>query len=76
MKLLKSSPGFQEGVAMKRPVVDQESCISCGLCISTCPGVFRFNSAGKSECFDPSGAPEKDIQLAIDGCPVQCISWE
>jgi ferredoxin len=60
----------------KIPVVDQESCISCGLCISTCPGVFHFNSSGKSECFDPSGATEQNIQQAIDGCPVQCISWE
>lgn len=61
---------------MKEPRVDQENCISCGLCISVCPGVFRFGSGGKSECFDAGGAPEKDIQSAIDGCPVQCISWE
>ena len=61
---------------MKKPWVDQENCISCGLCISTCPGVFRFGSSGKSECYDPAGGPETDIQSAIDGCPVQCISWE
>lgn len=61
---------------MKKPWVDQENCISCGLCISTCPDVFRFNSSGKSECHNPAGAGEKDIQAAIDGCPVQCISWE
>jgi ferredoxin len=60
---------------LKKPWVDDESCISCGLCISTCPDVFRFNSAGKSECYSPDGAPEKKIQEAIDGCPVQCISW-
>ena len=40
------------------PVVDQEACISCGLSDSTCPGVFRFNADGKSECYDPGGAPE------------------
>ena len=60
----------------KTVVVDQEACISCGLCVSTCPGVFRFNDAGKSECFDPAGASERDIQGAIDGCPVQAISWQ
>ncbi len=60
---------------MKRPWVDQENCISCGSCISSCPGVFRFDKSGKSECFDVSGAPEGDIQGAIDVCPVQCISW-
>lgn len=60
----------------KIPVVDQDNCISCGLCISVCPGVFQFTSSGKSICFDPSGATEQEIQQAIDGCPVQCISWE
>jgi ferredoxin len=60
----------------KKPSVDQDSCISCGLCVSTCPAVFRFNSSGKSEVFDPTGASEQEIQQAIDGCPVQCISWE
>jgi ferredoxin len=60
----------------KIPWVDQEACISCGLCVSTCPGAFRFNSHGKSECYDPSGASEKELQQAIDGCPVQCISWK
>lgn len=59
----------------KTPTVDQEACISCGLCVSCCPGVFRFNDDGKSECYDPAGASEAEIQQAIDGCPVQCISW-
>lgn len=58
------------------PVVDQEICISCGLCVNSCPLVFRFNSAGKSECYDQSGADEAAIQAAIDGCPVQAISWQ
>lgn len=60
----------------KIPYVDRESCISCGLCVSTCPAVFRFGSDGKSEVFNPGGAPEREIQAAIDGCPVQCISWK
>ena len=57
------------------PEVDQDACISCGLCISTCPAVFRFNDSGKSECYDPEGADEELIQQAMDGCPVQCITW-
>jgi ferredoxin len=57
--------------------VDQEVCISCGLCVSNCPGVFRFNDAGKAECYDPTGATEREIQDgAIDACPVQCIHWQ
>ncbi len=59
----------------RKPFVDQEACISCGLCISMCPAVFRFNEAGRSECYNADGAPESEIQSAIDGCPVQAISW-
>jgi ferredoxin len=60
----------------RTPLVDQEVCISCGLCISICPNVFRFNNSGRSECFNPEGASEAEIQSAIDGCPVQAISWK
>jgi len=59
----------------KKPWVDKEACISCGLCVSTCPNVFQFGSDSKSEAYNPTGASEKEIQAAIDGCPVQCISW-
>jgi len=60
----------------KKAYVDSNNCISCGLCVSTCPAVFRFDSSGRSEAYNPTGASEKEIQQAIDGCPVQCISWE
>jgi ferredoxin len=57
------------------PVVDRKECIGCGVCIDCAPGVFRFDADGKSEVFDPYGAPEEDIQRAVDRCPVECISW-
>lgn len=60
----------------RTPYVDKDACISCGLCVSTCPGVFRFGEDGKSEVYDPAGGSESAIQTAIDGCPVQCISWK
>lgn len=60
----------------KHPWVDKEACISCGLCVENCPGVFRFDDEGKAECHDPVGASKEDIQAAIDACPVQCISWQ
>jgi len=61
----------------KVPWVDQEECISCGLCISNVPEVFRFADDGKAECYDPNGASEEQIQSeAIDVCPVSCIHWK
>lgn len=55
--------------------VNREDCISCGLCVSLAPEVFRFED-GKSTAYNPSGAPPEKIQECIDGCPVGAISWE
>lgn len=60
----------------RKPYVDQDVCIGCGLCAATVPDVFRLNDAFVSEVHDPTGAPEEKIQEAIDGCPVSCISWQ
>jgi ferredoxin len=61
---------------MKKPWVDQDSCICCGLCVNNVPEVFRLKEHGKSEVFDPGGAYEATIQQeAIDICPVSCIQW-
>lgn len=61
----------------REPFVDQDLCISCGICVNSLPDVFRFSSNGKAECFDPDGASEDDIQeQAIDVCPVSCICWK
>jgi ferredoxin len=54
--------------------VDREACISCGLCVSILPEVFRFEG-GKSLAYAPSGASEMQIQSCIDGCPVEAIQW-
>jgi ferredoxin len=58
------------------PYVDQDACISCGLCVDTSPEVFRLNDANLAEVYDPDGAPEERIQAAVDGCPVSCIYWK
>lgn len=58
--------------------VDQEGCISCGLCVSVCPEVFQFNDDDKSEAFVdeiPSDAVDS-AKEARDGCPVSVIDIE
>ena len=45
----------------KKPVVNQDECISCGLCAELCPEVFRLNDKDLSEVYNPTGAPEEKI---------------
>ena len=61
---------------MRKPWVDQDACIGCGLCVDNVPDVFRLREHDKAEVYDPGGAYEATIQLeAIDICPVSCIQW-
>ena len=60
----------------KEPYVDQDVCISCGLCITNVPDVFDWDDNGKAKVTDAEGASEDEIQSgAIDVCPVSCIGW-
>lgn len=61
---------------MKKPVVDKETCQGHMVCVGIAPEVFEIDSDGKSNVTDPEGADETTIQQAIDGCPVDAISWE
>nr|WP_297171869.1 ferredoxin [uncultured Agathobaculum sp.] len=55
--------------------IDRDGCISCGLCESTCPAVFRIADDGLAEVYhQPADAAEQaDAQTAADGCPVSVI---
>lgn len=56
-------------------VVNEDTCIGCGLCVQLCPKVFAMQDSGKSHAANPTGDEEANIQAAIDACPVQAISW-
>jgi ferredoxin len=61
----------------KKPFIDSAECIACGSCEGICPGVFKLNEElGYAVVIDPAGASEKEIQEAMDACPVTCIHWE
>lgn len=61
-----------------KAVIDRDGCISCGLCASACPEVFRMADDGQAEVYvDPVPAELEDsVHEAIDGCPVSVISAE
>ena len=55
--------------------VDQDGCISCGFCVSTCPDVFSFDDGDKAKAIKDD-IPDNlidEAQDARDGCPVSVI---
>ena len=56
-------------------IVDEDLCISCGLCMSLCPEVFDWNADDKSQVnVDTVPKEEEDCtREAIDSCPTEAI---
>lgn len=56
----------------------RDGCIGCGLCVSTCPAVFRLAADGRAEVMQvPVSEKEKaDCRLAAERCPVSVIETE
>ena len=58
-----------------RAIIDQETCIGCGLCPDICPDVFRMNNENVAETtveVVPSEAKEACREAAAS-CPVDAI---
>lgn len=58
--------------------VDKDGCISCGLCVETCPNVFRMGDDGTAEAYVDvvASSDEADALEAQDNCPVGVITVE
>jgi ferredoxin len=57
--------------------VDQDACVGCGACESTCPEVFELVDDKAQVTLDP--VPEEFLSTALsaeDGCPVTAISHQ
>ena len=52
-----------------------DGCIGCGLCASTCPGVFSMSDEGIAVAIDDEVAEEyaASAEEAKEGCPVGAI---
>ena len=60
-----------------RAIVDQETCIGCGLCAETCPEVFEMPDDKAQAKVDPV-PPEAEAACrdAADQCPSSAIKIE
>jgi len=58
--------------------VNQELCISCGLCVMSCPEVFDWNDAEKARAKSETvPAGEEDcVRKAAGDCPTEAIAIE
>lgn len=71
---------------MKDVTIDQDTCIACGMCESTCPQVFSVSGNPNStiveefrENGDDEGRVPEDVPCLEDAennCPVDAISVE
>ena len=59
-----------------RVEIDQSGCISCGLCVNTCPELFAMGSDEKAEVSLSPVPPalEACARKAADTCPVSVIA--
>lgn len=58
-----------------KAIVNEDTCIGCGLCAQICPEVFEMDGDKAKVKVDPvPSAEENSCQEAADGCPVEAIS--
>lgn len=54
--------------------VNQDLCISCGLCVSSCPEAFSWNDDEKAQASPEIDSEMEDcVKEAADGCPTDAI---
>ena len=57
-----------------KAVVNKDGCISCGLCVSTCPEVFAFDDNGLAEANGQlTDGNYASAESARTSCPVSVI---
>jgi ferredoxin len=61
-----------------KATVNQDLCISCGLCVSTCPEVYHWNEEEKAEAVKMAVPSDQEVcaREAAEGCPTDAIQTQ
>jgi ferredoxin len=60
-----------------RVIVDEDTCIGCGLCAETCPEVFEMNDdKAKVKVDEIPQEVAESCKEAAENCPVEAIQIE
>jgi ferredoxin len=59
---------------MANPTVDQDLCVSCGVCAEVCSEVFELGPEDMAQVKADADLNATCIQDAVDQCPVGAIS--
>jgi ferredoxin len=66
-----------KGGSAMRVMVDEETCIGCGLCAETCPEVFEMNDdKARVKVDEVSDELAESCKEAAENCPVEAIRTE
>lgn len=51
------------------------NCIGCGMCVATCPAIFRMTEKGQAQAAEEDVRPEHAAaaKWSKSGCPVNAI---
>ncbi|HAH31498.1 MAG TPA: ferredoxin [Elusimicrobia bacterium] len=59
-----------------KAIIDENTCIGCGLCPSDCPEVFEMKGEKAISKGDVPAGKEESAKTAAANCPVQAIKCE
>lgn len=67
----------QEKTVLNLPVIKEEYCVGCGLCVKTLPGFYEMRDRKAYVRKDPAeNISPRDIMKSVGECPTKAISYD